>query len=313
MDPPRLVSVVIPAKDASRTIVRAVRSVLAQDYDPLEVIVVDDGSSDATADIATGLGDPRVRVLRNAATMGAAEARNIGIRAAAGDIVAFQDADDEWLPGKLTSQVALLCADNRHGFVACGAELIAPDGRNLGALYQGQAPPPGDMAWRALLARNTIATPSVVVWRSELEALGGFNPALRIAEDQDMWIRLAMRRHLGYLDATLVRVHITPNSLSGVAMRRSYQDQLRYTLPMVQQYVALKRQSLSQRELRAIMGERWGRLGRAAYSDRCYRDGLRMVLHAMVLGHEPLENMLFLLSAAPPARWLKRRLGLRRP
>ena len=314
-DGPR-VTVVIPARDAAGTLERALASVLAQDWRPLEVIVVDDASRDATAAIATRLAatadDVAVRVVRLDPARGAAGARNAGIAAADGEIIAFQDADDEWLPGKLAHQVARLRADPRILFVACGARLVAASGEDIGALYDGQTPPEGAMAWRALLARNTIATPSVIAWTRELQALGGFDTSLRIAEDQDMWIRLAMRGPLGYVDAPLVRVHVASDSLSSIGQRRGYQDQLRFTLPMVQRYVAMKRSELSGREVRRILGERWGRLGRAAYTYRVYGAGLGMVLHAMLLGYRPLENLLFLASAAPPMRWLKRRIGIER-
>jgi hypothetical protein len=152
----------------------------------------------------------------------------------------------------------------------------------------------------------------VITWTREVRALGGFDTSLPIAEDQDMWLRLAMRGHLGYVEAPLVRVHVVPDSLSGVGLRRGYQDQLRFTLPMVRRYVVMKRSELAPREVRRILGERWGRLGRAAYSYRVYGEGLRMVLHATLLGYRPLENLLFLASAAPPMRWLKRQIGIGR-
>jgi glycosyltransferase involved in cell wall biosynthesis len=311
-----LVSVVIPARDAAGTIARALSSVLAQEWRPLEVIVVDDASRDRTAaiveDFAAAAGSVTIRLLRHAVARGAAGARNAGIAAASGEIIAFQDADDEWLPDKLARQVERLRADPGVLFVACGARLIAATGEDVGALYDGQTPPEGAAAWRALLARNTIATPSVIAWKRELQALGGFDTSLRIAEDQDMWIRLAMRGRLGFVDAPLVRVHVTADSLSSIGSRRGYQDQLRFTLPMVQRYVTMKRGELAPREVRRILGERWGRLGRAAYTYRVYGAGLGMVLHAMLLGYRPLENLLFLVSAAPPTRWLKRRIGIGR-
>lgn len=309
-----LVTVVIPARNAAATIARAVRSVLAQDWRPLEVIVVDDASADATAAVVEGLaaeaGDAALRLLRLAAAQGAAGARNAGIAAARGAMIAFQDADDEWLAGKLARQVALLLSDAHITFAACGARLVSPEGRDLGPLFGGRTPPAGREAWRALLAHNTIATPTVIVRQHELQALGGFDTSLRIAEDQDMWLRLAMRGCLGYVNEALVRVHVTPGSLSGVGSPRGYEEQLLITLPMVQRYVALKQGELSRREIRRILGERWGRIGRTAYSFGAYGEGLRMVAYAMALGYRPLENLLFLLSAAPPSRWLKRRLGI---
>jgi len=306
--PSPLVTVVIPAHNAAATIGRAVRSVLAQDWRPLDVIVVDDGSDDATGAVAAALGDARVRVLRLPARGGAAAARNAGIAAAHGEVIAFQDADDEWLPGKLTRQMAVLLADRRVLLVACGTRFIAPDGTDIGPLYDGQIPRTGAGAWTELLARNTVATPTVLAWRRDLLARGGFDASLAVGEDQDLWIRLAMRGHLGYVDAPLIRVHVVVGSLSGVWTRRAYREQLRHTLPMVQRHLALHRAELTRRQVRQILGERIGRIGRSAYSYGALLHGAALVARASLLGFEPLANLLFLASAAPPSRWLKRRL-----
>jgi hypothetical protein len=307
------VSVVIPARNAERTIVRAISSTLDPARPPEEVIVADDGSTDDTAAVAESVAARGpVRVLRLGTSRGAAAARNAGIAAAKGALVAFQDADDEWLPGKLGKQIGVLQSDPRIVFATCKSRVIAPDGRDLGPLYDGQVPPAGASAWRALLARNTIATPSVVVWRRELEAVGGFNTSLRIAEDQDMWIRLSMRGHLGFVDEYLLNVHVTADSLSGVGTSRGVRDQLAFTIPMIQRHLAQRSGELSHQDVRRILGERLGRLGRSAYSFPDYGTGLTMVLRSTMLGYRPLENILFLASAAPPARWLKRQFGAER-
>jgi glycosyltransferase involved in cell wall biosynthesis len=300
MDPCR-VSVVIPARDAAATIGRAIVSVQAQA--PAEIIVVDDASADATAAVAERLG---ARLIRLARQQGAAAARNAGIAAARGEIIAFQDADDEWLPDKLRRQVALLVGPPRCVFVACGARLVAETGAELGPLYDGRIPDAGEQAWRGLLARNTIATPTVLAWRRELLAAGGFDPALPVAEDQDMWLRLALRGRLGYLDAPLVRVHRTPVSVSGVGTALSYRQQLEVTLPMVERHIAANRARLSPREVRTIRGARLARIGRSAYWHGAWGDGLRLLGRAILLGDRPLANLAFLITAAPPLRWLRR-------
>ena len=97
--PRPLVSVVIPAHNSESFIVRALRSVLEQDYRPIEIVVVDDGSSDSTVAVATGF-DPCVRCVSQP-NQGASAARNRGIKECSGSLVAFLDSDDEWLPGRL--------------------------------------------------------------------------------------------------------------------------------------------------------------------------------------------------------------------
>lgn len=304
----RGVSVVIPAREAAATISRALDSVLAQDPPPLEMIVVDDASRDATAAIVAGYAAHGVRLLHLDEPAGAAAARNAGIDAAAGNLVAFQDADDEWLPGKLARQLEVLDSDPRIAFVACDCRLIAADGHDLGPLYGGQVPAAGPAAWRGLLARNTIATPSVLVRRMALLEAGGFDPTLPVAEDQDMWIRLALHGHLGYVDAPLVRVHVTSGSLSGVGSPGGCHQQIAVTLPMVRRHLAAMEGSLSAAERRAILGERLGRIGRTAYASGLHLEGLRMIAQASLLGFRPVGNLWFLAHAAPPSRWLKRRL-----
>ncbi len=293
------ISVVIPAHNAAATVARAILSARAQTPAPDEILVVDDASGDATAAIAEGLG---ATVLRLPTRQGAAAARNAGVAAATGDIVAFQDADDEWLPGKLARQLPLL---EGAAFVACGARLYAEDGTDLGPLYDGKIPEEGTEAWRGLLARNTIATPCVLVWRRAFEAVGGFDATLPVAEDQDLWLRLARHGRLRYLDAPLVKVHRTPISVSGVGTALGARQQINITLPMIERHIAANRARLTPAEIRHIRGERMLRVGRGACWTGAWAAGARLVLRAILLGHRPLEGFRVLLATAPPVRWLR--------
>ena len=297
VDRPR-VCVVIPAYNAAATIARAIASTRAQTPPPDEILVVDDASTDATAALAESLGATTIRLPARA---GAAAARNAGIAAATGEVIAFQDADDEWLPDKLLRQLPLL-ADAT--FVACGAKLFAEDGTDLGPLYDGEIPMEGTDTWRGLLARNTIATPCVLAWRHELLAAGGFDPALPVGEDQDLWIRLALRGRLRYVDAHLVRVHRTPISVSGVGTALGARQQVQFTLPMVERHIAAHRARLSAAEVKKIRGGRKLRIGRGACWTGAWAEGAPLVLSAMLLGYRPLEGLRTLLATAPPVRWL---------
>ena len=296
------ISVVIPAHNAARTLERALASVFIQDYQPLEIIVVDDGSSDATAVLASTFAGQKVRLLRLERCGGAAHARNQGIEASHGELVAFLDADDEWAATQLVKQVGLLLANPGMDLVFCGSTLIAPDGKDCGPLYPGRPLASGTQAWRVLLAYNFIATPSVLVRRKALTAAGAFDTCLKVGEDQDMWLRLAIAGEIGYVDEALVRVHETPNSLSNGA----FQDQLTYTLPMIRRHMTAQRNDLSPREIKSILGNRLGRLGRSALGHGLARQGSLLILRAILLGNRPLENMLLLLRAALPVGWIKR-------
>jgi glycosyltransferase involved in cell wall biosynthesis len=302
VDRPRI-SVVIPARNAAATLARAIASVQAQLAPPDEILVIDDASTDPTAALAEALG---ARTIRLPAHAGAAAARNAGIDAASGEIIAFQDADDEWLPGKLARQLPLLAGST---FVACGAELFDEAGKNLGPLYDGEIPEEGEKTWRGLLARNTIATPCVIAWRHALLAAGGFDPALPVAEDQDLWIRLAQRGSFRYVDAHLVRVHRTGTSVSGVGTALGARQQIRITLPMIERHIAANRARLSRNEIRAIRGGRRLRVGRGACWTGAWAEGVPLVVSAMLLGYRPWEGLRTLLATAPPVRWLRRRLG----
>jgi glycosyltransferase involved in cell wall biosynthesis len=296
------ISVVIPAHNAAGTIERALRSVFCQEVAPLDIVVVDDCSDDATAAVVTRFADMGVRLISLGHCHGAAAARNAGIRAAWGELVAFLDADDEWLPGKLAKQAALLAANPRALLVSCGSLLIAPDGRNLGNVYADLVPVTGPDAWRRLLACNFITTPSVLTYRETLLEVGGFDPALRVAEDQDMWLKLCMRGDLAYVDEYLVLVHMQPNSLSA---RNPIDDQLTYTLPMIMRHLEARRADLSRRQRNQILGFRLSRLGRAACGLARPDVGIDLLFRAVMLGHKPLENLCALAKAMPPVRWLK--------
>jgi glycosyltransferase involved in cell wall biosynthesis len=293
------ISVVIPAHNAAATVARAILSVQTQTQAPDDIILVDDASDDDTAAIAERLGATTIRLT---ARQGAAAARNAGVDAATGDVIAFQDADDEWLPDKLARQLPLL---DGAAFVACGARLYAEDGTDLGPLYDGQIPAEGTESWRGLLARNTIATPCVLVWRHAFDAVGGFDPALPVAEDQDLWLRLAQHGRLRYLDAPLVRVHRTPISVSGVGTALGARQQMQFTLPMIERHIAANRDRLTAAEIRNIMGGRKLRIGRGACWTGAWGEGARLIVSAMLLGHRPLEGFRVLLATAPPVRWLR--------
>ncbi|MCW2240905.1 glycosyltransferase family 2 protein [Azospirillum canadense] len=298
----QLISVVIPAHNAATTIARALDSIFAQGYDALDIIVVDDCSTDATTAVVERYAGRGVRLISLKPGRGAAGARNAGIGAARGDLIAFLDADDEWLPGKLHKQVAELAKRPRTILVSCRSSLIAPNGANLGNVYGSLKPATGIDAWRTLLAYNFITTPSVLTYREALRDAGCFNPALKVAEDQDMWLKLAMKGEVAYVDECLVLVHMMPNSLSS---GDNVTDQLTYTLPMIMQHLRTRQSDLPRREYNRIIGRRLGHVGRQACGRGMYRVGITLTLRSVLAGYEPVGGLLFLAKSLPPMRWLK--------
>jgi glycosyltransferase involved in cell wall biosynthesis len=299
---PPLVSTVVPALNAARFITRAIDSALAQGIPESEIIVVDDGSTDDTCHIVESYRHRGVRLVRHARRSGAAAARNTGIAAARGEYVAFLDADDEWLPEKLSRQLAVIRLDPAMTFISCRANLLDETGHDTGDIYRGAAPAEGARAWRTLLAYPCVATPSVLVRREALRAVGGFNRWMPVAEDQDMWIRLALMGPAGHLPDSLVRVHSTPNSLS----KSQFREQAGYVLPMVIAYVERNRHLLTAGDVRAILGERYGKLGQLAYASGEYSFGAVTLLRAMAYGHQPVRHLIHLVKASALMRGVKR-------
>ena len=191
------ISVVIPCYNAERYLSATIASVLAQQQASLEIIVVDDGSRDGSVALLQQE-FPNVRLLQQS-NAGIAAARNAGIAAARGTWVAFVDADDSWLPGKLAVQLALLavtpgCRMSYTAWQEWHSEEPAPDPQELAdfnALAGQQGLWDGASGWiyPQLLEGSMVWTSSVVMQRSLLNELGGFDSNLAIGEDYDLWLR----------------------------------------------------------------------------------------------------------------------------
>jgi len=187
------VSVVVPAWNAEAFIARTLESALSQTYHDLEVIVVDDGSTDGTARIVSSFGPPVSLV--TGPRRGVSMARNVGIRAASGEAVAFLDHDDLWEPDKIRRQVEVLRQDPRAGLVFTQARV-----ERSGTVTEifPLIDDPGVFlarAWENLVHWNYIPMSAVMVRRTSLEAVstaeGPFDPRYSLSEDWDLWLRLA--------------------------------------------------------------------------------------------------------------------------
>lgn len=227
-----LVSVVMPAYNARPYLEQAIRSVLDQDYPAIELIVVDDGSSDGTPDDAARFG-ARVRVLRQH-NAGPAAARNKGMAAARGELIAFLDADDVWLPGKLSAQVRCLrehpavaivyggflrwCANADGAFAPPPAPLVAKPALPLVAGQSG-------WIYTDLLFDNIVHVITAMVRRPVLDCLGGFDETLRTGEDYDFWLRASRQFQAARLNQTLAcyRLHAASTTRVPRAENNEYQ------------------------------------------------------------------------------------------
>jgi glycosyltransferase involved in cell wall biosynthesis len=214
---PGLVSVIVPCYNCARFVREGVDSVLSQTGGQVEVIVVDDGSTDESAQILATYGD-RIRVLtqKNA---GVAAARNAGLRAARGEFIAFLDADDVWLPGKVAAQVGYLRRHADIGLVYANWRVWRPDddgvwrvpaqlARSTGAQDDIDARRSGWL-YNQLLEDCVIHTSSALMRRSLAVRVGFFDAALRCGEDYDYWLRASRETRIDKLTGcySLYRMH----------------------------------------------------------------------------------------------------------
>ncbi len=294
-------TVLIPAYSAAKTIRRALNSVFAQHYPNLEIIVIDDGSQDATGDVVRSYGKPEIRLVSLSKNGGVCAALNEGLAVAKGDYIAFLDADDEWRPTKLAKQIDALERNSAASFATCGCIFLNQMGRPLREF--GILPPAFDKTrvWRLLLAKSVVAEPCVVARTSSIAQVGPFDTGLAVAGDQDMWIRLAMVGEVEFIPEYLVLAHDTPNSLTKV-YARSVAD---YVLPMIQRHLAARETSFSRSELRNIWGERFTSIGRNLYANGNFFRGGTFILRAVVRGSRARENIWYLITASPIAKLLK--------
>jgi len=212
------VSVVIPAYNAAATLSETLASVFAQTFTDYEVVVVDDGSTDSTREVLARYHD-RVRVLSKMNEGKPASTRNLGVRNARGDYVAFLDADDRWRPEKLELQVAVLDQNPAVGLVYTGAVVIDAEGREL--KVRSCSPEARGRIDRLLSVRNVMVGSSVVARRRAIEEAGGFDENLTSIENWDLWVRIARRWSVEFVDQplTLYRVH-AGNRSADVELRK---------------------------------------------------------------------------------------------
>lgn len=205
-----LMSVAIPAYNHAPYIVESLESVVRQSYPVIEVVVVDDGSNDGTADLAESFiarhtdRFRRVKIVRQA-NCGVSAASNRAIRECEGEWVHLLGSDDRLYPDKIAAQWQAILSWNEPGLalVYADADFIDADG-NIQSTTLSRRPPPGidRCAWTWLMHTNRIPNPTVAIRRSAFLALGGFDERLRL-EDLDAWLRLAARHPIARVPAVL--------------------------------------------------------------------------------------------------------------
>jgi glycosyltransferase involved in cell wall biosynthesis len=207
-----MVSVIMPVYNAEATIGAAVASVLGQTHRDFELIVVDARSSDGTLGVLASIRDDRLEVLSIPSCCWPATSRNRGLERSTGEFVAFIDADDIWLPDKLSVQLSALRNTPDAAVAYCWADYVDPTGRYV---CPDSRPDFEGNVYAAMLADNFIDSGSnIMVRRDCLLAVGSFDESLPVVEDWDLYVRLAARRPFVCLPSVLVQYRQSSTSLT---------------------------------------------------------------------------------------------------
>ncbi|MEO0141566.1 MAG: glycosyltransferase family 2 protein [candidate division WOR-3 bacterium] len=200
-----VVSVIIPLYNKERFVPRAIDSVLGQSFQKFEIIVVDDCSTDKGPEKIRKFADPRIRLLRTKRNSGPGLARDLGIKASVGELVAFLDADDEWKPQFLERCVRFIRVHPEAGLVATGYEIYRKGSHEKVVLDV----PEGIVNPFVLWLRASFAWTSGITMKKESYiTVGGFEYGLRQGEDVNLWFKVAMKYPIGYIPEALAIYHL---------------------------------------------------------------------------------------------------------
>jgi len=261
------VTVVIPCFNAAEYVGEALDSVFAQGRDDLQVVVVNDGSSDAD-ELRRVLDHYGARVeLIDRPHEGLASTRNAGIDAARGDVIALLDADDKWKPGLLDAQLRLL-QESGADLVYCDAELCG-DAEFAGRRFMDRYPSSGEVTAAALLLKKCVVVMSTVVARTQaLRDAGGFDLAVPFCEDLDLWVRMS----LAGAKFAYQREPLALRRLHGSNMSNDGRSMVEWVLRIIERYHDVanltvkdhRRLRRRERQLRARLHESTARLALGA-------------------------------------------------
>ena len=298
------ISVVIPAYNASATIARALASVAAQDYPgELEVIVVDDASTDETG-AAAKRALRAVRIVRLAENGGPATALKAGVEAARHDLVAFLDADDEWLPPKLSAQVEALAAMPDAAVVATAFTRVGRDGTPLWTFGDAPFPHGPHDFWRNLLREAAILKSSALARRDAVLETGALDSGLRAGEDQALFLALAETGPVACVAVSLVCYHDDPGSLTANVTAAKTEAALDLNLAAIARFTG----RLTLPERRRLIGRRYGEAANDFLSAGAWGLALHATARAIAAGDQPAIHLSRLAANLPPLRALWRLL-----
>jgi glycosyltransferase involved in cell wall biosynthesis len=296
-----LVSVIVPTHNRPELLDTAIRSALAQRYSPIEICIVDDGSTPPAALAPDLASDARIRLIRIDESLGPATARNLAIERSVGPLLAFLDDDDQWLPDKTARQVEALAARPDAAGVQCGWEFA--DDRQL--LFTFIPDVQRDLP-RLLLEGPVMAPSSVMIRRAAFDEVGGFDPELRRMEDWDLWLRLADHHEFALMPDVLVRRRGHPGRIVAGEELPAYEGMIARLRPRLATLPEDERRRL---ELHHTLG-----LARLQARAGRRRQALRTVLHVSRSSRSPdvYKELVVVMSVETPPWRILRDARLRR-
>ncbi len=317
----KTISVIIPAYNAEKYIRAAVQSVLEQTHPVHEIIIVDDGSTDGTRHAVEelqkqrGADAPVIRYILQQ-NQGPAAARNTGIKNAAGDYIAFLDADDRWLPARLKRQMAVLRTRPDVGLV-CSGRFRVDEATGRKAIDCGGFKLSHD-SYRDLWTQgNYVVTSSVLARKRCLEEAGGFDEDPRVlgSEDAEMWLRIAEKFQILYVNAPLVEYLVRQGGMNRSNIQRSYES----AIFAIQKHETEFRKRY--KDAACVMQKKWGNLyenwGLALFDAEQFALAGEKLRKALTLGSYSWTTIKFSLLTLlePPLlaafkRWKKQLLNL---
>lgn len=203
---PGLITVIIPTYNRSELLARSVSSVLAQTYAPLELIVVDDGSTENIPEAVQAIAPGKTTVIRRARRGGAAAARNTGCEVARGEFIAFLDSDDEWLSEKLEAQISLLRDHPEIAFCCTAFVLVRRDGQEEIRKFDTNEMGTADLAFGCEVSPGS----SLVFRKDFFSVVGPFDTTIPRFEDWDWLVRGSALSRIGLINRPLCRVYAGP-------------------------------------------------------------------------------------------------------
>jgi glycosyltransferase involved in cell wall biosynthesis len=267
------VSVIIPTYNRRELVLAAVRTVLAQTRPVQEILVIDDGSTDGTAEALKQAFGDRVRHVWQA-NAGVSAARNHGLRLARGRYLALLDSDDAWLPDKTRLQVEWLQARPDHGMVLCDVARVDAQQRQTDVLRRRDYLPEDGSILKWVLLAPALVPASVLMRREVFETVGGFDEQLATGEDLDFHLRVAARWKIGVVEQPLVRAMRGHDGLSSLA--RTYDDYVR----VIERAAAAAVGQVPEADRRRALALAYARNARGMVHSRRWSDAWRLARKA---------------------------------